>query len=211
MCCWSDRHGDPGESYLFHASVRDNLRYARPQAIDAEIETAARAAAIHDRVMALSDGYDTTAGERGYRLSGGEKQRLSLARVILKDPRVLILDEATSALDTASERLVQHALQPLMAERTTLATAHRLSTILAADVIFVLDRGRVVEAGPTTSSWRSVGCTPDSTISSSPAASSRRTARTASSWPAAVSFATSAPATRPPRSAPSVKLRSAPS
>ncbi|MGI8575331.1 MAG: ABC transporter ATP-binding protein [Egibacteraceae bacterium] len=135
------------ESYLFHASVRDNLRYARPDATDDELEAAARTAAIHDRIMALSDGYDTTVGERGYRLSGGEKQRLAIARVILKDPRVLILDEATSALDTTSERLVQQALQPLMVERTTLAIAHRLSTILAADVIFVLDQGRVVERG----------------------------------------------------------------
>ncbi|MDP8969525.1 MAG: ABC transporter ATP-binding protein/permease [Actinomycetota bacterium] len=135
------------ESYLLHASVRQNLLYARPDASDDELEAAARAAFIHDRVMELSDGYDTVVGERGYRLSGGEKQRLTIARVILKDPRILILDEATSALDTASERLVQTALRPLMAGRTTIAIAHRLSTVLAADVIFVLDRGRLVERG----------------------------------------------------------------
>jgi ATP-binding cassette subfamily B protein len=127
--------------------VRENLLYARPDATDAELESAARAAAIHDRIMELSDGYDTIVGERGYRMSGGEKQRLAIARVLLKDPRVLILDEATSALDTASERLVQTALEPLMEGRTTIAIAHRLSTILAADVIFVLDRGHLLERG----------------------------------------------------------------
>jgi ATP-binding cassette subfamily B protein len=135
------------ETYLFHASVRANLLYAKPEATDAELETAARAAQIHDRIIELEDGYDTLVGERGYRMSGGEKQRLAIARVLLKDPRVLILDEATSALDTTSERLVQHALEPLMEDRTTIAIAHRLSTILAADVIFVLDRGRLVERG----------------------------------------------------------------
>jgi ATP-binding cassette, subfamily B, bacterial len=135
------------ETYLFHATVRDNLLYAKPEATDAELHAAARAAAIHDRVMELADGYDTVVGERGYRMSGGEKQRLAIARVLLKDPRVLILDEATSALDTTSERLVQHALEPLMESRTTIAIAHRLSTILSADVIFVLDRGRIVEQG----------------------------------------------------------------
>jgi ATP-binding cassette, subfamily B, bacterial len=135
------------ETYLFHATVRDNLLYAKPDASDAELHAAARAAAIHDRVMELADGYDTVVGERGYRMSGGEKQRLAIARVLLKDPRVLILDEATSALDTSSERLVQHALEPLMESRTTIAIAHRLSTILSADVIFVLDRGRIVEQG----------------------------------------------------------------
>jgi ATP-binding cassette, subfamily B, bacterial len=135
------------ETYLFHATVRDNLLYARPEASDAELHAAARAAAIHDRITELSDGYDTVVGERGYRMSGGEKQRLAIARVLLKDPRVLILDEATSALDTTSERLVQHALEPLMQTRTTIAIAHRLSTILSADVIFVLDRGRIVERG----------------------------------------------------------------
>jgi len=135
------------ETYLFHATVRDNLLYAKPDASKAELHAVARAAAIHDRIMELSDGYDTVVGERGYRMSGGEKQRLAIARVLLKDPRVLILDEATSALDTASERLVQQALEPLMENRTTIAIAHRLSTILSADVIFVLDRGRIVEQG----------------------------------------------------------------
>ena len=135
------------ETYLFHATVRDNLLYAKPEASDAELHAAARAAAIHDRIMELSDAYDTVVGERGYRMSGGEKQRLAIARVLLKDPRVLILDEATSALDTTSERLVQHALEPLMQSRTTIAIAHRLSTILSADVIFVLERGRIVERG----------------------------------------------------------------
>jgi ATP-binding cassette, subfamily B, bacterial len=135
------------ETYLFHASVRENLLYARPEATQAELERAATAAQIHDRIMELSDGYDTVVGERGYRMSGGEKQRLAIARVILKDPRVLILDEATSALDTTSERLVQAALEPLMKERTTIAIAHRLSTIISANVIFVLERGRLVESG----------------------------------------------------------------
>jgi ATP-binding cassette subfamily B protein len=111
------------------------------------MEAAARAAFIHDRIVELDDGYDTLVGERGYRMSGGEKQRLAIARVVLKSPRVLILDEATSALDTTSERLVQAALRPLMKERTTIAIAHRLSTILAADVIFVIDRGHLVERG----------------------------------------------------------------
>jgi ATP-binding cassette, subfamily B, bacterial len=135
------------ETYLFHSSVRDNLLYAKPDATEAEVEAATRAAQIHERILDLADGYDTLVGERGYRMSGGEKQRLAIARVILKDPRILILDEATSALDTSSERLVQAALEPLMAERTTIAIAHRLSTILSADVIFVLDRGRLVERG----------------------------------------------------------------
>jgi ATP-binding cassette subfamily B protein len=135
------------ESYLFHASVRENLRYGRPDAGDEDVEAAARAANIHDRIERLADGYDTTVGERGYRLSGGEKQRLAIARVLLADPRVLILDEATSALDTASERLVQQALVKAMHGRTTIAIAHRLSTVLAADAIFVFDRGRVVEQG----------------------------------------------------------------
>ncbi|MBC7289766.1 MAG: ABC transporter ATP-binding protein [Actinotalea sp.] len=135
------------DPYLFHASIADNLRYARPDADDAAVERAARAANIHDRVMAFPDGYATTVGERGYRLSGGEKQRLAIARVLLKDPRVLVLDEATSALDTASERLVQEALRTVMAGRTTLAIAHRLSTIRHADVILVVDEGRVVERG----------------------------------------------------------------
>ena len=135
------------ETYLFHASVRENLLYARPDATDEQIERAARAALIHDRILELEDGYDTRVGERGYRMSGGEKQRLAIARVLLKDPRILVLDEATSALDTTSERLVQRALEPLMAGRTTIAIAHRLSTIVSADVIFVVDRGRIVERG----------------------------------------------------------------
>ena len=135
------------ETYLFHTSVRENLLYAKPEATQEEMEAAARAALIHDRVLELGEGYDTVVGERGYRMSGGEKQRLAIARVLLKDPRILILDEATSALDTTSERLVQRALQPLMAGRTTIAIAHRLSTILSADTIFVVDRGRIVERG----------------------------------------------------------------
>ncbi len=135
------------ETYLFHASVRDNLRYARPDATDAEMEAAGRAAAIHDRVAELPDGYDTVVGERGYKLSGGEKQRIAIARVLLKDPRILILDEATSALDTVSERLIQSAVERLMEGRTTIAIAHRLSTILRADQILVYDRGRIVERG----------------------------------------------------------------
>jgi ATP-binding cassette, subfamily B, bacterial len=135
------------ETYLFHTSVRENLLYANPTAGQAELEAAARTALIHDRIMELDEGYDTLVGERGYRMSGGEKQRLAIARVILKDPRILILDEATSSLDTTSERLVQQALQPLMEDRTTIAIAHRLSTILSADVIFVVDRGRIVERG----------------------------------------------------------------
>ena len=135
------------ESYLFHDTLRNNLLYAMPDADMEDIERAAKAAFIHDRIMELPDGYDTVVGERGYRLSGGERQRLSIARVILHDPRILILDEATSALDTASERHVQAALEPLMRDRTTIAIAHRLSTIMSADVIYVIDRGRIVEHG----------------------------------------------------------------
>jgi ATP-binding cassette subfamily B protein len=135
------------ETYLFNSSVRDNLSYGNVDATDSEIEAAARAAHIHDRIMEMPEGYDTVVGERGYRMSGGEKQRLAIARVILKDPRVLILDEATSALDTHSERLVQQALAPLMKGRTTIAIAHRLSTILAADTILFIDRGRIIERG----------------------------------------------------------------
>jgi ATP-binding cassette subfamily B protein len=135
------------ETYLFHASVRENLMYARSDATEEEMIAAAKAAAIHDRIMELDDGYDTVVGERGYKLSGGEKQRIAIARVILKNPRILILDEATSALDTHSERLIQAALEPLMRNRTTLAIAHRLSTILAADVILVVNKGEIVERG----------------------------------------------------------------
>ena len=135
------------ETYLFHASIRDNLRYAVDDATDAQLEAAARAANIHDRIESFPAGYDTIVGERGFRLSGGERQRLAIARVILKDPAVLILDEATSALDTTSERLVQEALEQVLVGRTTIAIAHRLSTILAADVIFALDGGRLVEQG----------------------------------------------------------------
>jgi ATP-binding cassette subfamily B protein len=135
------------ETYLFHASVRENLRYGDPHATDAQIEAAARAAAIHDRILELDQGCDTLVGERGYRMSGGEKQRLTIARVILNNPKILILDEATSALDTVNERLIQQALASLMVGRTTVAIAHRLSTVLAADVIFVLDCGRLVEQG----------------------------------------------------------------
>ncbi len=135
------------ETYLFHSTVRDNLRYARPDATDEELEVAARAAAIHERIMELPEGYDTVVGERGYKLSGGEKQRIAIARVLLKDPRILILDEATSALDTVSERLIQQALEGLEAGRTTIAIAHRLSTILRADLILVYERGRIVERG----------------------------------------------------------------
>ncbi len=135
------------ETYLFHASVRENLLYARLDATEEEMIAAAKAAAIHDRIMELEDGYDTIVGERGYKLSGGEKQRIAIARVILKNPRILILDEATSALDTHSERLIQAALEPLMKDRTTLAIAHRLSTILAADIILVVNEGQIVEQG----------------------------------------------------------------
>jgi ATP-binding cassette subfamily B protein len=135
------------ETYLFHASVRTNLIYARPEATDAELEVATRAAAIYDRIMELPEGMDTIVGERGYKLSGGEKQRIAIARVLLKDPRILILDEATSALDTVSERLIQAAFERLMEGRTTIAIAHRLSTILRADRILVYERGRIVERG----------------------------------------------------------------
>ena len=135
------------ESYLFHASMERNLLYARPDATCHELVAAAKAAYIHDRIMELPEGYNTIVGERGFRLSGGERQRLAIARVILHQPRILILDEATSSLDTASERYVQSALEPLMQGRTTLVVAHRLSTIMSADVIYVIDKGRVVEQG----------------------------------------------------------------
>src|SRR5436190_6572098 len=135
------------ETYLFHDTVRENLRFARPDATDEEIEDAARAARIHDLIASLPDGYDTAVGERGYRFSGGEKQRIAIARTILRNPPVLVLDEATSALDTRTERAVQEALDRLAEGRTTIAIAHRLSTIRDADLIVVLDGGRVVERG----------------------------------------------------------------
>ncbi len=135
------------ETYLFHASVRENLLYAKPDATQEEVEAAAGAAAIHGRILELPQGYDTVVGERGYKLSGGEKQRIAIARVLLKDPRILILDEATSALDTVSERLIQRALERLERGRTTIAIAHRLSTILRADLILVFEGGRVLERG----------------------------------------------------------------
>jgi ATP-binding cassette, subfamily B, bacterial len=135
------------DTFLLHSSIADNLRYAKPDATQAELEEAARAANIHDRILSFAEGYDTVVGERGYRLSGGEKQRLAIARVLLKDPRILILDEATSALDTTSERLVQEALEHATRRRTTIAIAHRLSTILGADVILAVENGRVVESG----------------------------------------------------------------
>ncbi len=135
------------EPYLFHTSIRANLRYARPDATDAEIEAAARAANIHDFIAALPEGYDTVVGERGYRLSGGEKQRVAIARALLKDPAILILDEATSSVDSATERAIQDALERLTRGRTVLAIAHRLSTVLRADLILVVERGRIVEQG----------------------------------------------------------------
>ena len=135
------------ETYLFHDTIRTNLTYARPDASPAEVEAAARAANIHQFIVDLPDGYDTIVGERGYRLSGGEKQRIALARVILKDPRILVLDEATSSLDSESESLIQDALKRVMAGRTSIVIAHRLSTILAADLILVMDRGKIVERG----------------------------------------------------------------
>ncbi|MFD0361454.1 ABC transporter ATP-binding protein [Nocardia sp. GCM10030253] len=135
------------ETYLFHASVADNLRFAKPDATDEELHAAARAAQIHDHISSLPDGYDTMVGERGYRFSGGEKQRLSVARVILRNPPILVLDEATSALDTRTERDVQAAIDALSAGRTTITIAHRLSTIRDADQIVVLERGRIAERG----------------------------------------------------------------
>ncbi|HEX2986629.1 MAG TPA: ABC transporter ATP-binding protein, partial [Chloroflexota bacterium] len=135
------------ESYLFHDTIRANLLYARPNATQEQLEDACRAANIHDFIVGLSDGYDTVVGERGYRLSGGEKQRIAIARVILKDPRILVLDEATSHLDSHSEALIQAALERVMVSRTSLVIAHRLSTILAADLILVIDEGRLVEQG----------------------------------------------------------------
>jgi ATP-binding cassette subfamily B protein len=135
------------ENYLFHDTIHTNLVYAKPAATQGEIEAAAKAANIHQFIMDLPERYDTIVGERGYRLSGGEKQRIALARVILKDPRILVLDEATSHLDSESESLIQEALKRVMAGRTSIVIAHRLSTILAADLILVIDRGKIVERG----------------------------------------------------------------
>jgi ATP-binding cassette subfamily B protein len=135
------------DSYLFGATVRENISYGRPTATDEEIVAAAKAAFIHERITVLEHGYDTIVGERGYRFSGGERQRLAIARVILEDPPILILDEATSALDTESERVVQQALESLIRRRTTIAIAHRLSTIRNAAVIFAIENGTIVERG----------------------------------------------------------------
>jgi ATP-binding cassette, subfamily B, bacterial len=145
------------ETFLFHATLRENLCYGRPDATEAEMIAAAKAAQIHDHVMTLPDGYDTLVGERGYKLSGGERQRVAIARVLLKGSPVVILDEATSALDTAHERLVQRALEPLFAGRTTIAIAHRLSTVLRADQILVLEAGRIVERGTHVELYRHGG------------------------------------------------------
>ncbi|HSQ26535.1 MAG TPA: ATP-binding cassette domain-containing protein, partial [Anaerolineales bacterium] len=135
------------ETHLFHDTIRTNLLYARLDASQEQLKNACKAANIHDFIVGLPDGYDTVVGERGYRLSGGEKQRIALARVILKDPRILVLDEATSHLDSESEALIQEALKRVMAARTSIVIAHRLSTILSADLILVMDRGRIVEFG----------------------------------------------------------------
>ncbi len=135
------------ETYLFHDTIRANLLYAKPDATQEELEAACRAANIHDFIASLPERYETVVGERGYRLSGGEKQRVAIARVVLKDPRVLILDEATSHLDSESEALIQHALERVMQGRTSLVIAHRLSTMLSADQILVIDKGRLVERG----------------------------------------------------------------
>ncbi|WP_244872469.1 ABC transporter ATP-binding protein [Catellatospora sp. TT07R-123] len=135
------------ETYLLHTTIRENLRYARPSATDAELEQAARAAQIHDLIAALPDGYDTVVGSRGHRFSGGEKQRIAIARTLLRDPRILVLDEATSALDTETERAVQRALDELSRGRTTITIAHRMSTVRDADQIAVVDHGRILETG----------------------------------------------------------------
>ncbi|MDL1902978.1 ATP-binding cassette domain-containing protein, partial [Anaerolineae bacterium CFX9] len=138
------------ETYLFHDTIRTNLLYSKLDASQSEIEAACRAANIHDFIADLPNGYNTIVGERGYRLSGGEKQRLAIARVILKNPRILVMDEATSHLDSQSEALIQQALETIMQGRTSIVIAHRLSTILKADVILVMDRGRIVERGTHT-------------------------------------------------------------
>jgi ATP-binding cassette subfamily B protein len=135
------------ETYLVHTTIAENLRIAKPEATQEELVDACKAAAIHDHIASLPESYETVVGERGYKLSGGEKQRLAIARAILKNPPILILDEATSALDTTSERLIQNSINGIMKGRTTFAIAHRLSTILRADLILVLRDGRVVERG----------------------------------------------------------------
>jgi ATP-binding cassette subfamily B protein len=137
----------PQDSTVFSTSARENIRYGRPDASDAEVEAAARAAYAHDFIAALPEGYDTFLGERGVRLSGGQRQRISIARAMLKNPPLLLLDEATSALDAESERMVQAALESAMSGRTTLVIAHRLATVLRADRIVVLDQGRIVDVG----------------------------------------------------------------
>jgi ATP-binding cassette subfamily B protein len=135
------------ETYLMHTTVRENLRYARPNATDSEIEDAARAAQVHELITSLPDGYDTMVGSRGHRFSGGERQRIAIARTLLRNPRVLVLDEATSALDTETERAVQHAFDVLARGRTTITIAHRLSTVREADQIVVIEHGRIIESG----------------------------------------------------------------
>ena len=169
------------ETYLFHATIAENLRYARPDATDAELEAAARAANIHETIASFPEGYDTVVGERGYRLSGGEKQRIAIARVLLKDPAVLVLDEATSALDTISERVVQQALDDAARGRTTIAIAHRLSTVVSADVIFVDRRRDASSSRARTPSWCSpTACTRRSTASRRSVPSSSREPRRSS-------------------------------
>jgi ATP-binding cassette subfamily B protein len=145
------------ETYLLHTTVRENLRHAQPDASDADIESAARAARIHDLIASLPEGYDTMVGSRGYRFSGGEKQRIAIARTLLRNPRVLVLDEATSALDTRTERSVQQALDELARGRTTITIAHRLSTVRRAEQIVVIDHGELIESGTHTSLLRANG------------------------------------------------------
>ena len=165
------------DTFLFHASLADNLRYARPSASDVELAAAAKAAYLDEFATALPDGYDTIVGERGHRLSGGEKQCVATARAILKDPRILILDEATSHLDTVSEQLIQAALQPLLRGRTSLVIAHRLSMILSADLILVLDHGHLADYGTHNELLAHGGYTPIFMSGSSPEGTSLRPAR----------------------------------
>jgi ATP-binding cassette subfamily B protein len=151
LASWTDQLGMVfQDTFLFHASIADNLRYARPGATDADLVAAATAAHLHEFITSLPDGYNTIVGERGHRLSGGEKQRVAIARVILRDPRIVILDEATSNLDSVSEHHIQAALGVLLAGRTSIVIAHRLSTVLAADKILVLDQGRLIDSGTHT-------------------------------------------------------------